>query len=184
MGSVKSKVEKDRIIQQCLENVLVERDISLDDKSLKHHMEHIVMIRLGKSAQAGTLTFEKFNQMKEEHQEEMAEKLLQKEIESYDFDTDVFSRLNSAMTTQDISKKMLDEKADAERSHIRIHYTAKKTKSSDMEKNLPPQYPSIDPKQMLKATGGTRKDKDSSFKVEKGTVEDNIKLQIHVTNLL
>merc|ERR1712212_659467 len=94
-SGVKPKVaEQDKVIQIAVAQLLTETHVPVGDKDFKFHMEQIVLIRLGNLMKAGTLTFHKYNSMKQQHIVEIKDALKNKEIDHYDWNTDIFTRLD------------------------------------------------------------------------------------------
>lgn len=74
--------------------------IQANDDTLQYHIEYILLIKLVRMLKEGTLTFEKYQRMKMRHREDIRLKLRRKEILSYDFDGDVYGRLDAAMEAE------------------------------------------------------------------------------------
>merc|ERR1711953_1598968 len=93
-GAKPKVVEQDKVIQIAVAQLLTETHVPVGDKDFKFHMEQIVLIRLGNLMKAGTLTFHKYNSMKQQHIVEIKDALKNKEIDHYDWNTDIFTRLD------------------------------------------------------------------------------------------
>merc|ERR1719427_1500175 len=92
--------DKDSIIQMLVGNLLKEAKVATDSKDLRHHEEHILLIRLGSYLKAGKLTFVKYTELKNKHHDRMKQKLMNNEIEYYSFDTDIFGRLDKLILVE------------------------------------------------------------------------------------
>merc|ERR1712002_1067696 len=87
----KRRLEHDKQIQAAVFNLLQDKKITIEHKDLQYHIEHIIVIKLARQLKDGTLTFEKYNEMKEKHRLKIKEKIRRREIEVYDFEKDVYS---------------------------------------------------------------------------------------------
>merc|ERR1711962_939566 len=95
MSGEKPRVaEQDKVIQVCVTQMLQETHVPVSERDFKYHMEQIVLIRLGNLLKAGQLTFHKYNTIKQQHLHDIKEALRNFEIDSYDFSTDIFTRLD------------------------------------------------------------------------------------------
>merc|ERR1712183_910693 len=83
-GAKPKVAEQDKVIQIAVAQLLTETHVPVGDKDFKFHMEQIVLIRLGNLMKAGTLTFHKYNSMKQQHIVEIKDALKNKEIDHYD----------------------------------------------------------------------------------------------------
>merc|ERR1712096_463356 len=92
-----TKRDKDRIIQTQVDILLHKEHILVNEDGLQHHIEYILLIKLCRMLKQGTLTYEKFQRMKNRHREDVRLKLRRREITSYDFDRDVYGRLDAMM---------------------------------------------------------------------------------------
>merc|ERR1739838_586569 len=92
-----SKKDKDKLIQSQVDALLVEEHEAVSEKDLQYHIEHILLIKLGKMVNDDTLTYDKYNRMKSRHREEIRAKLKRKEIITYVFETDVYGRIDAAI---------------------------------------------------------------------------------------
>jgi len=95
-----TKRDRDRIIQTQVDILLHKGHIQANDDTLQYHIEYILLIKLVRMLKEGTLTFEKYQRMKMRHREDIRLKLRRKEILSYDFDGDVYGRLDAAMEAE------------------------------------------------------------------------------------
>merc|ERR1712096_254326 len=93
-GAKPKVAEQDKVIQIAVAQLLTETHVPVGDKDFKFHMEQIVLIRVGNLMKAGTLTFHKYNSMKQQHIIEIKDALKNKEIDHYDWNTDIFTRLD------------------------------------------------------------------------------------------
>merc|ERR1712142_137211 len=111
--------DKDSIIQMLVGNLLKEAKVATDSKDLRHHEEHILLIRLGSYLKAGKLTFVKYTELKNKHHDRMKQKLMNNEIEYYSFDTDIFGRLDKLILVEVeviiARERVEEEKLKAER---------------------------------------------------------------------
>merc|ERR1712002_822260 len=65
---------------------------------------------------AGTLTYDKYNQTKREHELEMAEKLRRNEVQSYDYKASIFFKLDEAIAAREMKHACLPaEKKDTKK---------------------------------------------------------------------
>merc|ERR1711962_1725764 len=96
--------DRDRIIQTQVDILLHKEHLLVNEDTLQYHIEYILLIKLCRMLKEGTLTYEKFQRMKMRHREDIRIKLRRKEIMSYDFDRDVYGRLDAAM--EDELRKM------------------------------------------------------------------------------
>merc|ERR1712013_753497 len=93
--------DRDAIIQKLVGELLKEAKITHGNKKdLRHHEEHILLIRLGGLLNSGRLTYTKYVEMKSRHHAKMRQKLLDNEIEYYSFDTDVFGKLDKLILVE------------------------------------------------------------------------------------
>merc|ERR1712002_208722 len=88
---------EDTKVQIQVAKLLNDRKYIIKPKLLKHHMEHVIMIRLGTMLRDGVLTFEKYDEVKREHKQELEETLDPDEMKVYDSETDVFCILDTAI---------------------------------------------------------------------------------------
>merc|ERR1711962_1168695 len=95
MSGAKPKVvEQDKVIQIVVTQMLQETHVPVSDRDYKYHMEQIALIRLGNLLKSGTLTFHKYNTVKQQHLADIKDALRNNEIDSYDYPTDIFTRLD------------------------------------------------------------------------------------------
>merc|ERR1711962_528623 len=87
-------VEQDKVIQIVVTQMLQETHVPVSDRDYKYHMEQIALIRLGNLLKSGTLTFHKYNTVKQQHLADIKDALRNNEIDSYDYPTDIFTRLD------------------------------------------------------------------------------------------
>merc|ERR1712212_734195 len=98
-------------------NLLKEAKVATDSKDLRHHEEHILLIRLGSYLKAGKLTFVKYTELKNKHHDRMKQKLMNNEIEYYSFDTDIFGRLDKLIIVE-VEIVAAREKEEAEKAKL------------------------------------------------------------------
>merc|ERR1712168_184952 len=91
---------RDIKVQQEVSIMIKRTNVRIDCKTFHHHNEHVAIIKLGKLQTAGRLTFEKYNSVKTNHRMHTAEIILNKELEPYDHKSDVFARLDEAMSEE------------------------------------------------------------------------------------
>jgi len=99
--------DRDRIIQTQVDILLQREHLLVNEDTLQYHIEYILLIKLVRMLSQGTLTFERYQRMKRRHREDIRMKLRRKEILSYDYDRDVYGRLDAAM--EDELRKMAQE---------------------------------------------------------------------------
>merc|ERR1712013_568325 len=68
--------------------------MAVTERDFKYHMEQMVLIRLGNLLKASQLTFHKYNSIKQHHLQDIKDALRYGEIDSYDWSTDIFTRLD------------------------------------------------------------------------------------------
>merc|ERR1712168_1668071 len=93
--------EQDKVIQVVVTQMLQETHVPVSDRDYKYHMEQIALIRLGNLLKAGTLTFHKYNTMKQQHLQDVKEAIRNKEVDRYDFTTDIFTKLDLQIGIKD-----------------------------------------------------------------------------------
>merc|ERR1739838_672271 len=102
-GAIPKREEHDKVIQIAITKLLEETRIPITTRDFKYHMEQIIMIRMGNLLKAGTLTFHKYNTMKQEHVQDIKDAIRNGEVESYDFSTDIFTKLDVVIGVNDTS---------------------------------------------------------------------------------
>jgi len=129
------------VIQLLVSKLLQETRAPITDSDFKTHVEHIVLIRLGNLLKAGTLTFHKYNHIKQEHLEYVKEAIRNKEIDQYDFTTDVFVRLDRQIgikeTYADIDPMIIvgpEDESEIAKSKVKDHFPERKKKEKEEEK--------------------------------------------------
>ena len=75
-------------------------------ETLQNHIEHVILIKLGKMSASGTLTFDAYTATKKKHRQQIRDRLRNNEIEVYNFDIDLYGRIDA---------KMADEEENASR---------------------------------------------------------------------
>merc|ERR1712013_404069 len=120
--------DRDAIIQKLVGELLKEAKITHGNKKdLRHHEEHILLIRLGGLLNSGRLTYTKYVEMKTRHHAKMRQKLLDNEIEYYSFDTDVFGKLDKLILVEiEIIINKEKEEAEREKSEREAKWLAEK----------------------------------------------------------
>merc|ERR1712013_694308 len=93
-GDKPRMAEQDKVIQVVVTQMLQETHVPVTERDFKYHMEQMVLIRLGNLLKAGQLTFHKYNSIKQHHLQDIKDALRYGEIDSYDWITDIFTRLD------------------------------------------------------------------------------------------
>jgi hypothetical protein len=94
------EANKDLIIQTIVAELIKEAKMTPARKDIRYHEEHILLIRMGSYLKSGTLTYQKYTEMKNKHHAQMRQKLLSNEIDYYSFDTDIFGRLDKLIIVE------------------------------------------------------------------------------------
>merc|ERR1712002_1179308 len=97
-------------------------------------------IKLGKMSQVGTLTFEKYNEMKMEHKDAIEIKLSQGKISFHDFKSDPYGKLDAMMTQDALRNVVRDtdghDDTEQERQRIRDHFPERKGRTKENDEIL------------------------------------------------
>lgn len=101
-GPKAQREEENALIRSQVAKLMQDNKVSITEGDFKYNNERIVMIRLGKLLQAGTLTLKRYNKMKEDHIEEMKSAIRNREIGSYDFAADIFTKLDIEMGVEGV----------------------------------------------------------------------------------
>merc|ERR1712142_58891 len=89
--------DMDTVVCHQVGNLLQKTKLSTGDKDIQHQLELIIKIQLGRMLATGNLTFERYNIMKVEYRDNIHRRLHRGEIQSYNFDSDIFSQLDLAI---------------------------------------------------------------------------------------
>merc|ERR1712168_924164 len=89
--------DKDSKVQDVVRHLLKEVKITINLQTLKHHIDHIFMIRLGTMLKAGTLTFDKYVRIKNNDRRIMKDLVTLTTAKGYDEREDVFGTLDKAL---------------------------------------------------------------------------------------
>merc|ERR1712096_92756 len=111
------EANKDLIIQTIVGELIKEAKMTPARKDIRYHEEHILLIRMGSYLKSGTLTFQKYTEMKNKHHAQMRQKLLSNEIDYYSFDTDIFGRLDKLIIVE-VEIVAAREKEEAEKAKL------------------------------------------------------------------
>merc|ERR1712183_859772 len=84
--------DEDTLIQKAVTNLMQQTKVPVSQKDYIYHMEHIVLIKLGRLAQKCTLTFTKYKRIKENQREKGSD-----EIETYNPNDDIFSMIDDML---------------------------------------------------------------------------------------
>merc|ERR1712183_1156997 len=137
--------EQDKIIQVVVTQMLQETHVPVSDRDYKYHMEQIALIRLGNLLKSGTLTFHKYNTIKQQHVQEIKEALRNNEVDGYDWNTDIFTRLDFHIGIKERPSEAdpmviygpeddLGDQERKERDKVRDHFPDRQRKQQEEEK--------------------------------------------------
>merc|ERR1711962_1396492 len=107
MSFQESPEDKDNKVKEVVRHLLQEVKITINLKTLKHHIDHIFMIRLGSQLKAGTLTMDKYVRLKNNDRRVMRELVALTTERGYDETDDVFGTLDKALKI-DIARSSKD----------------------------------------------------------------------------
>merc|ERR1711962_1952107 len=93
MSFQESPEDKDNKVKEVVRHLLQEVKITINLKTLKHHIDHIFMIRLGSQLKAGTLTMDKYVRLKNNDRRVVRELVALTTERGYDETDDVFGTL-------------------------------------------------------------------------------------------
>merc|ERR1719369_1864382 len=93
--------DMDMAVYHHVSNLLQKTKLSTEDKDIQRHLEFVIKVQLGRMLRVGTLTFARYTRMKAEYRDNIHRKLHRGEILSYDFDADIFSRLDTSIRSHD-----------------------------------------------------------------------------------
>merc|ERR1712202_52147 len=137
--------EQDKVIQVVVTQMLQETHVPVSDRDYKYHMEQIALIRLGNLLKSGTLTFHKYNTIKQQHVQEIKEALRNNEVDGYDWNTDIFTRLDFHIGIKERPSEAdpmviygpeddLGDQERKERDKVRDHFPDRQRKQQEEEK--------------------------------------------------
>merc|ERR1712202_111656 len=137
--------EQDKVIQVVVTQMLQETHVPVSDRDYKYHMEQIALIRLGNLLKSGTLTFHKYNTIKQQHVQEIKEALRNFEVDGYDWNTDIFTRLDFHIGIKERPSEAdpmviygpeddLGDQERKERDKVRDHFPDRQRKQQEEEK--------------------------------------------------
>merc|ERR1712168_615803 len=137
--------EQDKVIQVVVTQMLQETHVPVSDRDYKYHMEQIALIRLGNLLKSGTLTFHKYNTIKQQHVQEIKEALRNFEVDGYDWNTDIFTRLDFHIGIKERPSEAdpmviygpeddLGDQERKERDKVRDHFPDRERKQQEEEK--------------------------------------------------
>merc|ERR1712119_91688 len=137
--------EQDKVIQVVVTQMLQETHVPVSDRDYKYHMEQIALIRLGNLLKSGTLTFHKYNTIKQQHVQEIKEALRNNEVDGYDWNTDIFTRLDFHIGIKERPSEAdpmviygpeddLGDQERKERDKVRDHFPDRERKQQEEEK--------------------------------------------------
>merc|ERR1712212_494234 len=137
--------EQDKVIQVVVTQMLQETHGPVSDRDYKYHMEQIALIRLGNLLKPGTLTFHKYNTIKQQHVQEIKEALRNFEVDGYDWNTDIFTRLDFHIGIKERPSEAdpmviygpeddLGDQERKERDKVRDHFPDRERKQQEEEK--------------------------------------------------
>merc|ERR1711962_550324 len=138
-------VEQDKVIQIVVTQMLQETHVPVSDRDYKYHMEQIALIRLGNLLKSGTLTFHKYNTVKQQHLADIKDALRNNEIDSYDYPTDIFTRLDFHIGIKErpsgVDPMIIEgpeedygDKERKDRAKVKDHFPERQRKAKDDEK--------------------------------------------------
>merc|ERR1712183_908022 len=114
-----SPVEKDSKVQDVVRHLLKEVKITINLKTLKHHIDHIFMIRLGTMLKAGTLTFDKYVRIKNNDRRIMKVLIGSTTAKGYVENDDVFGTLDKALKSAKVDGSSKDRDNEAVQKQVR-----------------------------------------------------------------
>merc|ERR1712142_809698 len=123
MSYQESPEEKDSKVQDVVRHLLKEVKITINLKTLKHHIDHIFMIRLGTMLKAGTLTFDKYVRIKNQDRRRIKELIGHTTAQEYNENDDVFGTLDKALKLGGIRTKSEDDTAIGEQVALLLKQT-------------------------------------------------------------
>merc|ERR1712183_650940 len=119
MSYQESPEEKDSKVQDVVRHLLKEVKITINLKTLKHHIDHIFMIRLGTMLKAGTLTFDKYVRIKNNDRRIMKVLISLTTAKGYVENDDVFGTLDKALKSAKVDGTSKDRDNDAVQKQVR-----------------------------------------------------------------
>jgi len=93
--------EADSRIQRHVRFMLDDVKPPATEATLQDHIEHVILIKLGKMSSASTLTFDAYTEAKTKHRHQIRERLRNKEIEHYNFKTDVYGKIDAKVSEEE-----------------------------------------------------------------------------------
>merc|ERR1712142_591027 len=111
--------DKDSKVQDVVRHLLQEVKITINLKTLKHHIDHIFMIRLGTMLKAGTLTFDKYVRIKNNDRRIMKVLIGLTTAKGYVENDDVFGTLDKALKSAKVDGTSKDRDNDAAQKQVR-----------------------------------------------------------------
>merc|ERR1712183_1216023 len=115
--------DKDSKVQDVVRHLLQEVKITINLKTLKHHIDHIFMIRLGTMLKAGTLTFDKYVRIKNQDRRRIKELIGHTTAQEYNEGEDVFASLDKALKLSGVRTKSEDDTAIGEQVALLLKQT-------------------------------------------------------------
>merc|ERR1712183_495948 len=115
--------DKDSKVQDVVRHLLQEVKITINLKTLKHHIDHIFMIRLGTMLKAGTLTFDKYVRIKNQDRRRIKELIGHTTAQEYNEGEDVFASLDKALKLSGVRTKSEDDAAIGEQVALLLKQT-------------------------------------------------------------
>merc|ERR1711953_603834 len=115
--------DKDSKVQDVVRHLLQEVKITINPKTLKHHIDHIFMIRLGTMLKAGTLTFDKYVRIKNQDRRRIKELIGHTTAQEYNEGEDVFASLDKALKLSGVRTKSEDDAAIGEQVALLLKQT-------------------------------------------------------------
>merc|ERR1719403_397517 len=183
--------DRDRIIQTQVDILLQREHLLVNEDTLQYHIEYILLIKLERMLSQGTLTFERYQRMKRRHREDIRMKLRRKEIHSYDYDRDVYGRLDAAM--EDELRKMAQEQRIKPLVEVPLTFIAEEpalAASPRQQRRAPPTAENFEGDEVSfvvhldQQPGTTRLPTTSTTKLPKRSPEQDEVVQKHVRFLL
>ena len=68
-------VDDDTLVVKEVEHLLGQTKVPVSERDLIFHMDHVILIRFGRMVQRATLTFTKYNKMKDAHREKAVDEV-------------------------------------------------------------------------------------------------------------